>query len=97
LDDEGIEKDSLGVLVRVYPQRIAGNAPVFRQEHDHFDLTYTANDSTAPTLVFVPPRLKAARAEFNGHAVPIDTGTHLVSVRNEGGAGSKQQLYIEWE
>jgi hypothetical protein len=70
---------------------------VFERSHQCFDLRYTANASTAPTLVFVPPRLRGVTAEFNGHTVPVDTETHRVSVQNEGGAGSTQRLHIEWE
>ena len=96
------------MLVRVYPQRIAGDDPVFEQEERRFDLTYVANTtkslvnddfvgSTAPTLVFVPPRLKAVKATFNDHAVPFDPRTNLVSVQNEGSNGTRQKLHIEWQ
>ncbi len=97
VDNEGNEKDNMGVLVRVYPQRIAGDKPVFRQEGKHFDLSYKANDSKAPTIVFVPPRLKALTATFNGHAVSPDPKTDLLSLDNEGGAGVMQKLHLEWQ
>ena len=57
----------------------------------------TANDSTAPTVVFVPPRLAGVTATFNGHAVPYDPQTNLVSVQNEGGEGATQKLHIAWQ
>ncbi|MCX5759653.1 MAG: hypothetical protein NTU83_14345 [Candidatus Hydrogenedentes bacterium] len=97
LDDAGGEKENLNVLVRVYPQRIAGDEPVFQRKDRQFDLTYAANGSTAPTVVFVPPRLSAVKATFNDHAIPFDTRTHLVSVKNEGGNGTQQKLHVEWQ
>ena len=97
LDDAGAEKENLRVLVRVYPQRIAGDDPAFQQGERRFDLTYAANGSTAPTIIFVPPRLKAVNATFNDRAVPLDPRTNLVSVQNEGGNGTQQRLHIEWQ
>ena len=97
LDDAGHEKESLIVLVRVHPQPIAGDHPVFQQERDAFHLNYTSNTSTAPTLVFVPPRLKGVRATFNGHPVPYDPETNLVSVKNDGTDGTPRLLHIHWE
>jgi endoglycosylceramidase len=97
LDDGGKEKENMNVLVRLYPQRVAGDNPVFQTEARCFDLSYTANGSAAPTVVFVPPRLAGVTATFNGHAVPYDPQTNLVSVQNEGGQGAKQQLHIAWQ
>jgi hypothetical protein len=97
LDDAGNDNEHRGVLVRAYPQRIAGDDPVFEQTGPRFDLSYTANSSTAPTVVFVPPRFKAVTATFNGHAVPYDPETSQVVVRNEAGIGAKQTLHIEWQ
>ena len=97
VDNEGKEKDNLSVLVRAYPQRIAGDAPVFRQEGKRFDLTYRANDAKAPTVVFIPPRFKGVKALFNGHAVSPDLKTGLLTLHNEGGAGATQKLFVAWE
>jgi endoglycosylceramidase len=97
VDEAGNERDNLGVLVRAYPQRIAGDTPVFRQEGNHFDLSYKANDAKAPTVVFVPPRLKGVKAIFNGHAVSPDSKTDLLHLDNEGGPGVMQKLYVVWE
>jgi hypothetical protein len=97
LDDSGNEKENMNVLVRLYPQRVAGDNPVFQTEGRCFDLSYSANDSAAPTVVFVPPRLAGVTATFNGHAVPYDPQTNLVSVQNEGGEGATQKLHIAWQ
>jgi hypothetical protein len=97
LDDGGSEKENMSVLVRLYPQRVAGDNPVFQTAARCFDLSYTANGSTAPTVVFVPPRLTGVTATFNGHAVSYDPQASLVSVRSEGGPGAKQQLHISWQ
>ncbi len=97
VDDLGRDKMNLYVLVRVYPQRIAGDDPVFQQGERRFDLTYRANAATAPTMVFVPPRLGGVKAVFNNHDVSLDPVSHLVSVKNEGGEGARQTLHIEWQ
>jgi hypothetical protein len=97
LDDAGNPKENMNVLVRLYPQRVAGDNPVVQTCAQRFDLSYAANDSTAPTVVFVPPRLTGVTATFNGHAVRYDPQTHLVSVQNEGGAGARQKLHIAWQ
>jgi endoglycosylceramidase len=97
LDDGGNPKENMNVLIRLYPQRVAGDNPVFQTEARCFDLSYTANGSAAPTVVFVPPRLAGVTATFNGHAVPYDAQTNLVSVQNEGGQGARQKLHITWQ
>ena len=96
LDDGGNEKENMNVLVRLYAQRVAGDNPVTQTQARGFDLSYTANGSAAPTVVFVPPRLAGVTATFNGHAVPYDPQTNLVSVQNEGGQGARQKLHIAW-
>ncbi len=97
VDNAGNEKDNLSVLVRAYPQRIAGDNPVFGQEGKRFDLSYKANDAKAPTVVFVPPRFKGVKALFNGHAVSPSLQTGLLTLDNEGGTGTMQKLHVEWE
>jgi endoglycosylceramidase len=71
LDDAGHENENLKVLVRVYPQRIAGDHPVFQQEGNVFDLSYASNASTAPTLVFVPPASERRAGDVQRAACPI--------------------------
>lgn len=101
VDDSGNEKDNLSVLVRAYPQRIAGDNPTFRRQENGFELTYTANESTAPTLVFVPSSLSGLEITFNGRQVPVedcfDWKTRVVSIRNDGPPGTPQSLSIRWE
>jgi hypothetical protein len=97
LGDGGNPKENMSVLVRLYPQRVAGDNPMFQTAARCFDLNYTAKGSAAPTVVFVPPRLAGVTAKFNGHVVPYDPQTNLVSVQNEGGQGARQKLHITWQ
>ena len=97
VDDAMRDKPQIYVLVRPYPQRIAGDNPAFSYTEKAFELTYQSNESTAPTIVFIPPRFDAVQAQFNGHSVPYDAKTGLLMLINEGPVGSPQRLQATWK
>lgn len=97
LEDGGNEAKSRDILVRIYPQRIAGDHPVFQQSADGFELRYIANNSAAPTVVFIPPKHKNVAVIFNGRPAAYDKENNRVCVTNEGSPGSIQKLQIAFK
>ncbi|MBX7256455.1 MAG: cellulase family glycosylhydrolase [Candidatus Hydrogenedentes bacterium] len=96
IDDNGDETTTLQIIVRMYPQRIAGDDPEWSLGEQSFDLTYTANDSSAPTVIFVPMGLASVQVWQNGQAISYDNISRYLSIPNVGGAGTKQTIHIEW-
>ena len=90
------EKPQLTRLVRVYPQRIAGDHPLFRCGDRRFDLVYEPSGTDAPTVIFVPRALQGVQVLVNGRSVPYDASSGCLEVRDQHAWG-RQTVHIEWQ
>jgi endoglycosylceramidase len=97
LDEMGRENENLRRLVRVYPQRIAGNNPGFHYRDGYFSLSYDMIDTPAPTVVFVPRHLSGVQVFVNDRQIEFDPQTGCLQVRNESGPGKRQTITIHWD
>ncbi len=95
VDQNGNETELLHRLIRTYPLRIAGDNPVYWSGPGTFDLIYTANQSTAPTVIYMHT-ISGVRIWINGQEVQFDGLSKYLSVQNQGGPGAKQTIHIEW-
>jgi endoglycosylceramidase len=85
----------LAHLVRVYPQRIAGSHPAWQYGENRFELRYEANDSAAPTELFVPGALKTVRVTINGQDTAFEPGaTRIIHINPPD--GGTQTIVVEW-
>lgn len=97
VDENGDETATLRTIVRMYPQRIAGDNPHWRLGEKRFDLAYASNASPSPTVIFIPMGLASVRVWHNGQEMAYDGISQYLSVTNSGAAGSRQSIRIEWE
>lgn len=97
LDGAGNPRPHLTRLVRVYPQRIAGDNPKWGTDGHVFTLSYKANESTAPTVIFVPPALTGVQATHNEALLDFTDGQRILTVANDGGLGANQFIRVTWE
>lgn len=88
------ETEIMQKLVRVYPQRIAGNEPEWTHSDGSFRLTYKPDTSIkAPTVVFIPERFKASVSINGGDPSPFGGGRY--EHQNDGGV--KQTVLVTWK
>ncbi len=97
VDENGDETPTLLAISRMYPQRIAGDNPEWSLGEQSFDLTYTANESTAPTVIFIPMGLASVRVWQNGQEIAYDNLSRYFSANNAGGERTPQSIHIEWQ
>ena len=95
VDSNGEPSVKMQCLVYVYAQRIAGRDPEMRYQPGLFELTYDPIDTDAPTVVFIPPRLRDVRVTINGQPVSFDPASLHVTHRNSG-ASARQTIRVEW-
>jgi endoglycosylceramidase len=86
----GLLSDSLDLLqpqvdaiTRIYPQRIAGVSPVFKNAPNLFTLEYTATDISAPTIIFIPENIWNIIIKVNGEVVERQSAGHTFSWSNQ--------------
>jgi endoglycosylceramidase len=57
IDENKNPRQTLSVLVRVYPMKIAGNKPVYNTSSNQFLLSYEKIETNQPTVIFIPEGL----------------------------------------
>lgn len=82
----------LGHLVRVYPQRIAGDNPVMKYDSCSFKMTFDSKGSRDSTEIFIPLKLNNVVIRVSGTEV-LYQGTIFKYVADSG----KQNVEITWE
>lgn len=97
VDADGNERGHLTRLVRVYPQRIAGEKPVFHREANTFHLEYDIAGQTAPTIIFVPNALPNVTVTVNGAPFPFDAASQYLEVPAMRPSGQRQYVLIQWD
>jgi endoglycosylceramidase len=94
ISDSLTEQPNMSRLVRVYPQRIAGDNPVYRFDKGRFVLEFDAAGGPAPTEIFIPARLKNVVITIDGDVKekqPEETIFSFVS------SISHKKVEITWE
>jgi endoglycosylceramidase len=59
IDDQKNEEENLKVIVRTYPQRIAGDNPRYVLTDSTFTLTFTTSTIGSTSIIFVPTKVRA--------------------------------------
>lgn len=93
INDQKLENTCMKILVRVYPQRIAGRNPKFGIKGNRFELTYETLLTNAPTIIFIP-ELNGVEITVNGAVVPY-TGKRLFKYQND--SHSTQKIEVVWK
>jgi len=93
IDREKKMRPHLDVLIRVYPQRVAGTNPQYGIEDNRFVLEYVANGGDTPTEIFIPLKLELVKITVNGVIYP-HSGT-IFKYNNDG--PGVQSITISWE
>ncbi|HOZ47086.1 MAG TPA: cellulase family glycosylhydrolase [Candidatus Hydrogenedentes bacterium] len=96
VQEDGTPNPKLSHLVYVYPQRIAGRNPDIEYDDTTFTLRYDPIDTSAPTVVFVPPSLTNVRVTVNGAATDYHATAPLI-VHAHGADSSRQELSVQWQ
>lgn len=65
INDEGKEMPCLEKLIRIYPQKIAGDKPFYKFKKGIFELKYKANGNSSPTVIFIPEKMKPVEITIN--------------------------------
>ena len=94
-DPEGNEQVMMKALVRIYPQRTAGDQLRWRSSNNRFKFEYMPNRKiNEPTIIFIPKRLKGIQVQVNGGELESFGGGQYEhkNVGNE-----KQEIRITWE
>jgi endoglycosylceramidase len=94
VDDSLAEQPNLSRLVRVYPQRIAGNNPVFHCEAGRFTLEFDASGIPAPTEIFIPRRCANVVIAVNGVKVATKQAGEMYTFTSEKG---RKKVEITWQ
>ena len=93
----GRPRTNLDAIIQLYAQRIAGRDIRIRRTHSSFQLDYTPSPAvTAPTIIFIPPKLHVTSVTINGESRLFPPGAMRLEHRN-GNARDRQTVRIEWQ
>jgi endoglycosylceramidase len=88
IDDQKNAEENLSVLVRIYPQKIAGENPKYSFNNSTFTLSFNTNIFTDTTVIFVPFKVIAetSTGEFylngkQGYYVAKKTGQQMLTLK----------------
>lgn len=96
VDNNNEEMEIMKLLVRIYPQKIAGRNPFYRTGGNTFTLSYDmATNCREPTEIFIPKGLTEIRITLNGRTL-IYSGERIFAVHNDL-SSPKQIIRISWK